>query len=63
MEKRCWEIKNCPAFYFETSCKAYKSGKNCWEIEDTICSVNHDNDVCEKCEVFWLAKISHLVPG
>jgi hypothetical protein len=50
--KKCWEIKNCPAARFESSCPAFKSKKHCWEVEGTMCMVNHGNDICEKCEVY-----------
>ena len=48
--KKCWEIENCPAARFESSCNAFKSKKHCWEVEGTMCKVNHGNDICEECK-------------
>ncbi len=55
--KKCWEIKKCAASRYETSCLAFKSNKNCWEVEGTMCKVNHGNDICKSCEVMLQRKL------
>ncbi|MFQ3550053.1 MAG: hypothetical protein SNJ70_09925 [Armatimonadota bacterium] len=41
----------CPES-FHSNCEAYKSGKNCWEVEEKPCCLSNDLDNCVKCSIF-----------
>ncbi|MCL5074508.1 MAG: hypothetical protein M1136_02490 [Chloroflexi bacterium] len=48
----CWEIKGCSEAK-RASCNAYRSRKNCWEVEGT--SINSaTRSLCQGCPVILL---------
>ncbi len=48
----------CPASFY-TTCKAYKEGLNCWEVDNKPCCNNTDISVCKSCKVYIKLKPKH----
>lgn len=46
-----YTFHGCPASFY-TSCRAYKEGLNCWEIEDKPCCRNSNFSICSNCKVY-----------
>ncbi|MBU1261960.1 hypothetical protein KKG61_02485 [bacterium] len=50
MEKRCCDLRGCPASYY-LACDAYKDGKNCFEVEGEVPCCKKDKD-CTTCNIY-----------
>jgi len=58
VKDRCsdYSIRGCPASSY-LICPAYKTGKNCWEAEESIpCCKRKDKSRCPECDVYQKAE-------
>lgn len=50
-QSACSDLRKCPASHYH-NCQAYKSGLNCWDIEDVPCCRRNDKARCYTCTLY-----------
>jgi hypothetical protein len=48
---RDYKVRGCPASFY-LSCPAYRSSKNCWEVQKKPCCPAENLSKCVACAVF-----------
>ena len=55
MANLCVVTRGCPASLY-MSCRGFKDGLDCWQIERKPCCRNTDLSICFSCEVYSRCK-------